>query len=184
MPRLFVAIPFSKSVKDRLEQVPTPDTRDLRRVPRESLHLTLHFLGEINREQQARAADALSRVEAESFSLALAGVGSFPNHRAARVLWVGVAENPSLSALHLRIGEALQAAIGFQPESRAYAPHVTLARAKSPVSSATVEQFLKRNDPFDGTIMDVREFCLFSSELTARGPRYTVETTVSLHGPN
>jgi RNA 2',3'-cyclic 3'-phosphodiesterase len=94
-----------------------------RPVPREKIHLTLAFLGEVTpqRMDQALAID----VRAAPFDLRLDRVGAF---RGARVAWAGTAEPPpGLLSLQSRLAEALRA-LGFDLEERPFAAHATLAR--------------------------------------------------------
>ena len=100
----------------------------VRWVRSEQLHVTLHFLG----DQPADRIEALGRLmdevagECDSFSLAVRGLGRF----GSRVVWAGVEPaDDRLCILHQRLGEALRDA-GFPVESRAWAPHITLGRAK------------------------------------------------------
>jgi 2'-5' RNA ligase len=83
------------------------------------LHLTLHFLGNVEQAVEDLLRDALRGVAVEPLVLVL---------RAPQVWSNGVAvllpdENEGLRALHARIGQAIGAAPG-----RRFTPHVTLAR--------------------------------------------------------
>ena len=69
--RLFVAIPLPEEVRDFV----TPLCAGLpgaRWVPRENLHLTLRFIGEVSPPVMRDIDDELSRIEMEAFSLRLA----------------------------------------------------------------------------------------------------------------
>ena len=95
-------------------------------VPREKIHLTLAFLGEVADDRAAAAAAAGAETRTKSFRLALDEVGSF---RHAGVSWIGSRSTPPrLTALQSTLVLAL-AARGFAPDERSFAPHVTLARA-------------------------------------------------------
>ena len=94
-----------------------------RATPREKIHLTLAFLGEV--DDLARAREAAESVRAAPFDMRLDCVGSF---RRSRVAWAGSLE-PNLelaaaqSSLEARLRER-----GFALEERPFAAHVTLAR--------------------------------------------------------
>jgi 2'-5' RNA ligase len=92
-------------------------------VPREKIHLTLAFLGEVEDCQGARAAAAAIRGRA--FAVRLDCVGSF---RKARVAWAGSLERiAALDALQARLEAGLRQR-GFALDERPFAAHVTLAR--------------------------------------------------------
>jgi RNA 2',3'-cyclic 3'-phosphodiesterase len=129
-------------------------------VPREKIHLTLAFLGQVAPEERARAVEAASGLRAGVFGMALDHVGSF---RSARVAWAGCGRIPrSLERLQSGLDGALRER-GFTLEERPFVPHVTLARriAKS-VPRA----------PMPAIEWDARELTLVRSE-TGTG-RYSV----------
>lgn len=155
--------------------------RSVRWTAVENIHLTLHFLGNIAAGDVDQAAAALQVAAAGSapFQLELAGLGCFPHTRRPRVIWTGVAgELEPLVALHGDLGRRLQV-IDFKPESRPYAPHLTLGRIKKRIPSRQVSQvgeMLEQEAPGVGRLarLPVREICLFQSDLTPTGPIYTV----------
>lgn len=95
---------------------------------RDDLHMTLHFLGQVE-PAQARALRSFAReCAARAFDLKLDHLGHF---RRARVLWAGIGQPPGeLLELHEAIARRLPV-LGIEPERRAYRPHVTLARKAS-----------------------------------------------------
>ncbi|QJR13081.1 RNA 2',3'-cyclic phosphodiesterase [Usitatibacter rugosus] len=94
-------------------------------VPREKIHLTLAFLGEIDPEAVERARGVAGAIRATAFEVRLDRTGSF---RGARVGWAGCeSPAPGLIDLAAQLGQALKDA-GFVLEERPFAPHVTLAR--------------------------------------------------------
>jgi 2'-5' RNA ligase len=96
----------------------------------EGLHLTLRFLGATPDERQPDLDDVLRSVAAEAapFEVVLSGGGSFPNPIHPRVLWIGIAEGgANLADLAGKLNEKL-VPLGWPPEGRPLAPHLTLAR--------------------------------------------------------
>jgi 2'-5' RNA ligase len=100
----------------------------------EGLHLTLAFIGEANLDAQAQ----LERIALETaaghrpFRLETAGLGGFPDARAASVLWAGLGLSSELAALadDLR-SRLLEAGLPF--DAKPLSPHLTLARCPRPV---------------------------------------------------
>ena len=66
----------------------------VRWVAPQNMHLTLKFLGEINREDIPKAIETIEKAvqNAGPFELSVEGTGAFPSLSNPRVLWVGVKE--------------------------------------------------------------------------------------------
>jgi 2'-5' RNA ligase len=94
----------------------------------EQLHVTLRYIGPVERRQAEDVADAIARVRAAPVELALTGVGWFDQGRRG-ALFARCGPADPLAALHRKIDRALVSA-GLEPERRAYLPHITLARRR------------------------------------------------------
>jgi 2'-5' RNA ligase len=137
--RLFVAVPVAEdvraSIRELMEAVAgaSIDERTYgqpRWVRVEGLHLTLRFLGATPDERQPALAGALeaAALGVAPFRVVLSGGGAFPDAHRPRVLWIGIGEGVTeLAGLARRLEEQL-APIGWPPEGRPFAPHLTLAR--------------------------------------------------------
>lgn len=98
---------------------------DVRWQHRADLHMTLHFLGQVESGRLDALGELGAAVGMRPFSLTLDRIGHFPR---PQVLWAGLSNLPDeLTALHARLGEGLRAR-GFATEERPFHPHVTLAR--------------------------------------------------------
>lgn len=95
-------------------------------VPPENHHITLLFIGETERIQDAKECLQRLRGFSEPLDLQLEGIGSFKQQR-ARSWWVGVRPNNQLGDLQKELYELYRAA-DFPLESRAFKPHITIAR--------------------------------------------------------
>lgn len=104
---------------------------ELRWVPASNIHVTLHFLGEIDRAHVEPIADALGGVVPRApFDVALGRLGVFPPHGRPKVVWAGVdLGRDGLSELHETMGVRLSGA-GVPLDARPFSPHLTLARAR------------------------------------------------------
>src|ERR1700687_2195089 len=92
-------------------------------APAAKIHLPLVFLGELDGERLALAAQVAAGQRSDPFELALDRVGSF---RSARVAWAGVSQPPAaLLTLQAKLAAALRAA-AFELEERAFVAHLTL----------------------------------------------------------
>jgi 2'-5' RNA ligase len=127
--RLFFALSPPVEVRAALAQViarmPPGAAARAKKVRAERLHLTLAFLGDMNRVQQDAAKQAAERVSATGFDLAIDTVGFFPG---VRVAWVGPSESPSgLLRLKAELDRELLH-FGLPVEQAAYRPHITCLR--------------------------------------------------------
>jgi 2'-5' RNA ligase len=167
MHRLFVAIRPPETVRvqllDLMEGLP-----DMRWQHDDQLHLTLRFIGEVERPAAEDVATALQLVRFDRFSIALDGVGKFEKHRNG-ALWAGVRPKDQLKALNAKVERACQSA-GLEPERRAYHPHVTLARWKG--RAQRLDGWLERHGGIASDPWEVRDFILYESHLGREGAHY------------
>jgi 2'-5' RNA ligase len=167
MHRLFVALPLPEEVSDLLlDTIDEPE--GLRWVHADSLHLTLRFIGEVDGGTAEDIAAALSQLHHPAFDLQVEGVGCFA-HRRHGALWAGVTPREPLAALAGKVDRAVQSA-GLAAETRAYHPHITLARWSG--SRPAVEGWLKRHGELASAPWRVDRFVLFESRLGKAGPHY------------
>ena len=166
MHRLFVAIRPPEAVRDLL--IDTMEGADLRWQDDDQLHLTLRFIGEVERPLANDLAAALSSVAFPPFDLAIQGVGRF-DHGRRGALWAGVRPKEELNALAAKIERACQAT-GLQPERRAYHPHITLARWSG--GKPNLDSWLEQHSALRSDTWAVREFILYESRLGQGGAHY------------
>lgn len=168
MHRLFVALSLPETVRDLLIDA-MDESPDLRWVPDEQLHLTLRFIGEVERPMANDLTAALGQIRCAPFELRISGVGRFDRRRGG-ALWAGVDPKAPVAALAAKVERICQAA-GLEPEHRAFHPHITLARWKGP-SSRAADAFLERARGLSSEIFAVDRFILFESHLSRHGPHY------------
>ena len=168
MHRLFVAIRPPESIRDLLIDA-MDDSPEFRWQNDEQLHLTLRFIGEVDRHMAADLTDALARIRAPRFTARIKSVASF-DHRNAGALWAGVEPKEPLAALAGKVERVCQN-IGLEPERRAFHPHITLARWKGR-RTREVGDFLDRRRGLGSEPFDVDAFTLFESRLSRHGAHY------------
>lgn len=164
--RLFIAIDLPDEHKKALATLRS-DIDGARWVPADQIHLTLAFLGEVNENKAKLLVEKLKLIRADTFSLALAGTGCFPNRRHPKVLWVGIEPEPALNMLALKIKSSVQSC-GIPLEDRPFSPHLTLARLKIPAARPLDEFFDKKLEQHLSAFA-VSKFILFQSRLSKEG---------------
>ena len=168
MPRLFVAIRPPEPIRDLLIDA-MDDSADFRWQDDEQLHLTLRFVGEVDRPVAEDLAATLGQIHAPRMELRVAGVGRF-EQRSSGALWAGVEPKAPVAALASKVERACESA-GLEPERRAFHPHITLARWKGR-RTREVQDFLTRTGGLSSEPFDVAEFILFESRLSRHGAHY------------
>lgn len=168
MHRLFVAIRPPEPVRDLLIDS-MDDSPALRWVGDEQLHLTLRFIGEVERPLAEDIADALGRVRYPAFDLRISGAGRF-EQRSGGALWAGVDPRKPVAELAAKVERACQSA-GLEPERRAFHPHITLARWNRRNADAA-RDFERRHSDLASKPFAVDRFILFESHLSRHGPHY------------
>jgi len=169
MHRLFVAIRPPAAVRTLLRAI-MHGVRGARWQDDDQLHLTLRFIGEVDRHLAEDIAAALGTVHHPPFTIALNGIGSFEK-RGGGALWAGVTPHDELKALHKKIDQACQR-IGVEPDTRAYLPHITIARTGR--SAGPIDALVEASGVLASAQFMVDTFYLYESDLTPSGAIYSI----------
>ena len=171
--RLFTAIDLPPDIRDRLDSL-MGKLRPLARInwsPASNLHLTTTFIGEWPERRLPELRNALEGVPMRAIPICVRGLGFFPNRRSPRGFYAAV-DAPDLSTL-ARDTQAALAKLGIEAESRAFTPHLTLARIKAPEGLASChKQVEELGNPEFGSFLADR-FFLYHSKPGASGSVYT-----------
>lgn len=175
--RTFVCLQLPAFARDRLastQQRLRESGAPVSWVKPHNIHLTLNFLGSVPAERLQDVVGAVQRsaVPAPPIPLELAVLGSFPDKRAPRVVWVGLKQVPQeLRNLQKRIEREL-VAIGFPAESRPFSPHFTLGRVRS---GQNIEKLVAamRAERLEPLLFEAGEVVVMASRLHASGALYT-----------
>lgn len=154
---------LKRTVKDRDQQV--------RWVAPDLWHVTLRFLGELHGDS-ARLREWFMNAEFGTFDLTLRlqGLGAFPDVTAARVLWIGVAEDQALLDLQTKVSSMLDVE-KFPPGEREFNPHLTIGRFRNPHHAGDLVALGGRK--FFGDYK-IKEVVLFESVLQGGIVKYSV----------
>jgi RNA 2',3'-cyclic 3'-phosphodiesterase len=178
MIRAFLALDLPDSLRPSLALVIEELKRsraDVRWVAVGNIHLTLKFFGNVPDEEIGALALAARQAAATSAPLQLqvTGAGAFPSPQAPRVVWLGLGgEVLPLTHLFHQLEKAFTA-LGHLPEGRAFNPHLTLGRVKSPANRERLAKLLTTLPPLNWPPFTVKELILFQSVLSPQGSKYT-----------
>jgi RNA 2',3'-cyclic 3'-phosphodiesterase len=95
-----------------------------------NLHLTIRFLGHVEAAVAGQVAEQVADADLHGFELGLGELGTFKRGSLARVVWLGLAAGAAEAKQIAAVVESACVAAGLEPETRAFSPHLTLARAR------------------------------------------------------
>jgi 2'-5' RNA ligase len=150
----------------------------VRWVRPESYHLTLRFLGNVDREAIPGLAECVTEqiAPAAPFAMRLGAALVFPSPRQPRVVALAVEPESALASLAEGVERGVQAA-GFKAERRRFRAHLTLGRVRN-------RRFppLEGEDAVDCPAFPVDEVVLYQSDLQRTGAVYTALERIALLG--
>lgn len=175
--RLFVAVNFSPALRERLYAAAAPlrqASQHLRWLVPDTYHITLKFLGTLERAQTQPLEAALNEAAAavQPFDLELGGLGAFPSLQRARIVWLG-ARATGLMTLRADVEQRFEP-LGFPTEARPFHPHITMAKLAArarPVDLTDMERLLA---PEAYQVVRVERVELMESKLSPAGALYAL----------
>jgi 2'-5' RNA ligase len=186
--RLFIAIETPPEIKTRLGEVRDrlkESGADVKWEPNEKLHATLKFLGATD---EGLLPEIVSYIEGVArrytpLSLKYTGVGCFPNHRAPRIVWIGMEDLKGNILALQQDTENVLVPLGFKREERPFHAHVTLGRVKS---DRKIESLLRMMESvtFESQPVTIGELAIVKSELRPSGSVYTILKKIPLTADN
>ncbi|MFM7150227.1 MAG: RNA 2',3'-cyclic phosphodiesterase [Gemmataceae bacterium] len=184
--RTFIAIELETGLRTRLKALQETLSRsgeEVRWLDEEHFHFTLLFLGEVDERDISEVCRLVSHACAghRPFPLSLQGVGCFPNLHRPRTIWAGIGEgSEKVIALHDAIEAPLVAGGFHRREERRFKPHLTLGRIKTDRPLERLPKAIEQQSQWQGGECTIDQVKVMSSQLTPRGPIYSVLSTVHL----
>ena len=176
MKRLFVAVPISEEIKDRIKPVLaelSETAADLKLVSFFNLHFTLKFLGDVAEEKIPVIKEKLQKIadDCNKAEVRVKGAGVFPSLEKINVIWIGL-EGSSLVPLMKAVNKELGDVKKNSPEEEIL--HLTIARVKNGRGKEKLQEFVKSLEKKEFGTMMADKLILYKSELTPEGPIYKV----------
>ena len=172
--RLFIAIELPENVKKEINRIQRllkqKDLFSGNYVDSQHAHLTLKFLGQVDESLIPEIKKRLQTIKHRPMRARLSNLDFFKSRaKTPKVIFINV-ECPELVDLAKQINDALSDL--FEPESRPFVTHVTIARIKGIHDYAVFSDFIKtvNVEPLE---FDITSFIIKFSILTSNGPIYT-----------
>ncbi len=186
--RLFVALNLPKKERDRIyraSKILRECELPVRWAEPDHYHVTLKFLGEVTEDRIEGVQAALDKVGLSTaiLDLAVEGFGAFPTIRRPEVIWVGIEPSPALRCLKQDVEWALMGC-GFERETRAFHPHLTLGQANAEDGAGAFRGLDDKaaNLNYQGQVK-VRKLDLMRSQPAKGGSaRFTLHHSITFEG--
>ncbi len=186
--RTFLALEPSREIQQELSAV----QRHLRKVApgvgwvkEENIHLTVKFFGSIEEEEILTIVETIRNENEETpfFSASIKGLGIFPRPQRPRVIWAGMEEGAEqLCRIQEQFDQVLEEK-GFPRENKKFHPHLTLGRVKALKRPAPLLQVMEDYQETLFGRFQVRDLCLFKSDLLPTGAVYTRLEKIPIWSP-
>lgn len=148
-----------------------------------ALHVTIRFLGDVEPEDLERILPLLAPpVAIAPFDVQWRGIGTFPNNRHPRALWLGVISGAAqLAEIEAEISTRLTGA-AVALDDRALLPHLTLGRVKMAGAGIDWPKILQAAE-VRNAVSRIDRVTLYRSRLSQDGPNYTELVSAPLIAP-
>lgn len=176
--RVFIAINLPEGIKKELAEYQEKWSElPAKWTAKDSLHITLEFLGDLTDVELADVCKVVSEVvkRHKSFAINLSKVAYGPAGKMPpRMVWVGGEKSDDLTDFREDLQECLLQEIRYRPENRGFAPHITLARINEwQFRQIDHEERPEINEDID-LVFSVESIEVMESELKRGGPIYTI----------
>ncbi|WP_353187340.1 RNA 2',3'-cyclic phosphodiesterase [Bosea sp. (in: a-proteobacteria)] len=179
MPRLFIALEIPADVATELT-LHRGGLSGARWIDPSDYHVTLRFLGDVDRRMANDVDHMLSDLGAYPFEVTLDALGSFGGDK-PRALFARVAPSRALTELQTDVERQMRR-LGMPAEGRKFVPHVTLARLRD-TTPVELAHFLSLHPIVRPISFTARRVALMSSRDSIGGGPYVLEAAYPL-GPS
>lgn len=173
--RTFIAlpVPITEKLKEETEfYKKNIHGLNVKWVELNNMHLTLAFLGDSSVQQIELVKQGLQEIvpKYQSFNIMLTSAGAFKNLHNPQVLWLGLEIGSILQEIYNETKEMIQAA-GFEPENRAFKPHLTIGRVKKFSNTHNLASVISSRESLNEIVI-ADKIVFYESILMPAGPVY------------
>ncbi len=176
MPRLFTGLELPETVAGAVA-LARGGVYGARWMDPADYHITLRFVGDVDAGVARDIAETLDEIRRPPVTVRFEGLSWFGGDK-PRALVARIRPDPALVELQAE-HERRMRRIGLPPETRKYAPHVTLARLRR-VGPRAVADYLAARGALDVENFTAERFVLYSSRESVGGGPYVVEAAYPL----
>lgn len=163
---LFAALPVDDKLAADLKRM-SKGVPGARWRPRENLHMTVCYFGDVTLDQAELLDEALAQNSLPPVEMTVEGAGHFGKSD-IHALWARVLPSPEITALHKACRRAAREA-KINLEARKFIPHITMAYVKADAPIERIIAFEERMARFTAGPQLCDHMVLYSSEPKKRG---------------
>ena len=93
----------------------------------DNLHITLHYLGETNKNKLVKVIKELNNISVDSFIIKTNSIKAFKKNQNKKILYLSINNSQDLSLLHKEVINRLNT-VGYNINVQNYTPHITLMK--------------------------------------------------------
>ena len=176
MPRLFTGLEIPESQKQYLSGL-RGSLYGARWIDPENYHITLRFIGDIERRLARNIENALAGIYRDPLNITLNDLGIFGGEKPHAII---ASVKPTRALLELQYEhERTMRELGLPKDPRKFTPHVTLARLRG-TSVGEVAEYLSSRQAFHVQSFTVSSFALYSAKPSTGGGPYMIEASYPL----
>jgi RNA 2',3'-cyclic 3'-phosphodiesterase len=171
--RAFIGIDLPETLKENImSSAARLQDEGFRLVGADNMHITLFFLGDIDKRQQRLVCEAMDRQKGDAFDISVAGFGTFLARRPDLIFArIGLGKRELLD-IHRSLSEELKNT-GIKLERRYYVPHITVAKARGTYDRQSTKDFIDESSKMSLGEFMCDSIALKQSVLTGAAPIYT-----------
>lgn len=185
--RLFVAVNIPDELKTGITEIQEHlkhSIESVKWVAADKLHITLKFLGEVQKDYVAEITEAIeeSTKPFKPFDVSFSVSGDFPNDAHPRVVWVDIdGGRETLAKLAQAIEDKLLSlGLGIAKETRPFSPHLTLGRVRAEHGVGTITKRQLVPSPRKVGSFTVKSIDIMQSNLDPKGAEYICLKSISI----
>lgn len=170
--RLFISLNLPNPVVDQMIAIrdSVSNNKNVKWEPKEKLHLTIKFIGDVSLETTIEISNDLTLIENySSIKCSLTKFGFYYRDNKPVILWVGLETDIILNKLVVELNEKLKN-FNILVEQRKFNPHITLLRIKNDPEINFVNNF--KNFTFEPILFTANSVTLYKSILHQEGSKY------------
>ena len=185
--RFFVALNLNKKEKGRIFRA-TKILQELgmpvQWIDPDKYHITLRFLRDVPDDMIESVEQAIGRVAlmTRTLDINVQGFGAFPTIRSPKLIWIGVSPTPALRCLKQDLEWSLTKC-GFERETRAFHPHLTLGRTSGNDGAGSFRGLDEKAANIDyRSDIRIHKIDLMRSYASDDGAQYTLHSSAKFGG--
>ncbi len=175
--RVFLAVDLNDEQRKELNRCQillSAKLSNIKWVPKDNLHITLKFLGELKPVEIEKIISCIKNPAKNipAFQIEPGYLGAFPTIKRPRIIWAGLKKGHDEMVNLNRVIEENLSELGFEKDHKPFSPHITLGRFRQPPADKITVKAIETFPPLNPAKKIVGEISIYQSILKPEGPQY------------